>query len=663
MLRSLKSKVLFSIFLVIFLISSGFVLITFLELRKVINNGAEQFIRSKMAMSLTFLDELYREKTIYNQRELHLQPLEEALRQVRILGTGEIFLLDSSGHSITADRPFPTGTGIDLSTGKPFLPELLQAAKTPPNYLKYQLEEDGKPVWRESYIYPFPPLGWYIASSITMESVLAPSQFVLKRQMMALSITTLLCFLLGYLLTRAISRPLEELAEQVESFELMPSKAGVQLKPVTALKTQDWEIVKLAQTFDRLRAKLASQVQEVIALTKEQERIGSELEVAKDTQAKILPTKQIPLAMRRSLDVAATILPARDVAGDFYDFFLADTHLLYFCIGDVADKGMAAAWTMTMVMTLERVFSHSLPGEKKHTPTPNEVLHHINEEFCEQTHSFDFITMFLGLMNVRTGELLYSHAGHLPPLLISASRAKEWRALPLKPSRPLGVKRDSLFELAQIKLLPGDRLCLYTDGALESKDDIGKQMAQDGLGALMASTSHMPAAEAMEAMEQQFVLREKGGEPGDDISLLYLHYKGVQLPMKRELVVGQELSEIARCQEMARELAPPLSHSELLELELILEEMVKNIADYSLQPQQQFRVTIELLPTSTSKILLQLRFCYPGPPFDPRSYLANPTKGSRDIGGRGLLIVSRLVDKIEYLRHNELNEVTLHKEL
>ncbi len=239
-----------------------------------------------------------------------------------------------------------------------------------------------------------------------------------------------------------------------------------------------------------------------------------ELEIAAQIQLSALPSR---FPDRTDLDLYATMIPAQEVGGDFYDFFLLDDDHLGFSIGDVAGKGVGAALFMAVTRTLLR--ATALGGMP-----PDECLRRVNAVLFPETLARLFVTLVYGILDTRTGEVRYSIAGHLPPFHLSAGGG----AAPLPRTRGIGLclLADFAYDTRAVTLAPGDALVLYTDGVTEATDAQRQQFSVERLHACLAdATDESPGAVVRDLLRA--IEAFSGGAPqADDITLLALRYHG-----------------------------------------------------------------------------------------------------------------------------------------
>ena len=245
----------------------------------------------------------------------------------------------------------------------------------------------------------------------------------------------------------------------------------------------------------------------------EKQRIEEGLRLARDIQRAMLPRR---FPAQREFELMAEVRPARSVGGDFYDFFV-DRDRLWFLVGDVSGKGMAAALFMAVAKTL---FHAGVQGES----SPSAVFAKVNRELCRDNDDAMFVTVFAGCLDLRTGEVVAGNAGHHPPYRLGREGAVTKVAGPS--GVPLGVRDGDEYMGGTLRLEPGEGLYLYTDGITEALNERGEQFSDSRLEAYLRGASGATAAEVVRgslAVVQDFV---GGSPPFDDITVMSLRYLG-----------------------------------------------------------------------------------------------------------------------------------------
>jgi sigma-B regulation protein RsbU (phosphoserine phosphatase) len=213
------------------------------------------------------------------------------------------------------------------------------------------------------------------------------------------------------------------------------------------------------------------------------------------------------------IDLFAYIQPARDVGGDFYDFFHLDEKTLLIAIGDVSGKGVPAALFMVMVKTLLRAIA------KQHQ-FPDQMMGALNPELCRDNDAMMFVTLFIATLDLDTKQLKYSYGGHNRPVYLS--NYGEVSLLPGDPGIALGILDEATFSMESMQLNAGDSLLLYTDGINEAMNINYEQYGDDRLCDLLRGCQDNNAQDLVEIVTADVNVFTKGAEQSDDISLLAL---------------------------------------------------------------------------------------------------------------------------------------------
>ncbi len=250
----------------------------------------------------------------------------------------------------------------------------------------------------------------------------------------------------------------------------------------------------------------------------EKKRIESELTIARDIQMSIVPKIFPPFPQIPEIDIHASVESAKEVGGDLYDFFFIDDDRLFFVIGDVSGKGVPASLFMAVSITL-------LKANTKNGMNPDEILYKVNNDLCTDNESSMFVTTFCGIINIRTGEIVYSNGGHNPPYILKASREVE--ALPCQSGLVVGVMEDFVFDREFTSLRPGDSLVMYTDGVTEAANIRQELFSEERFEDFLRGTEKdISARELVLKTSQAVHAFASGAVQSDDITLLVIKYNG-----------------------------------------------------------------------------------------------------------------------------------------
>ena len=261
--------------------------------------------------------------------------------------------------------------------------------------------------------------------------------------------------------------------------------------------------------------KAVEQIKYIKAMQQEHnqlESIKGDLAVAQEIQQAILPRIFPPFPEDADqMDIAASMNAAKDVAGDFYDFFRIDDDHIGFVIADVSGKGIPAAIFMAVSRTLIR--ATGIRGVK-----PSECITYINSLLAEESASNMFVTVFYGIYNIKTGDVTYTNAGHNPPYVAKADGSVV--KLPLSKNIIAGFLKDYQFTEEALQLQHGDTLLLYTDDVTEAVDPDYNEYGEERLEALLKNTSQVDCQQLIDAVKADVKVFANGAEQSDDITLL-----------------------------------------------------------------------------------------------------------------------------------------------
>jgi sigma-B regulation protein RsbU (phosphoserine phosphatase) len=259
---------------------------------------------------------------------------------------------------------------------------------------------------------------------------------------------------------------------------------------------------------------LTNYIEELKATTAEKVSIERDLQIAHGIQMALLPKTFPPFPNRTDIDLYGMLRPAKDVGGDLFDFFIRDEKL-FFCIGDVSGKGVPASLVMAVTRTLFRNVS-------AHVTAPEKIVAAVNDSLAADNDSSMFVTLFVGVLDIAGGQLLYCNAGHDAPLLIGQGRVA---LLPCDPNLPTGIVDGHEYTQQQTMLQPGTTLFLYTDGLNEAEDSQHAQFGEERMMLLARQLLNEGTIEpkqlidSMEAAVKTFVGQ---AEQSDDLTMMAL---------------------------------------------------------------------------------------------------------------------------------------------
>jgi sigma-B regulation protein RsbU (phosphoserine phosphatase) len=361
---------------------------------------------------------------------------------------------------------------------------------------------------------PLQSADWIMAALISQSEMNAAILQLSHRQaMIGIGGLLLLCLAVAFI-ARSITRPIWKLRDAAGSL------AGGNLDVELPAPRGDDEVAQLTRAFGDMRDRLRRYLADLRETMAARERMHSELRIAHEIQMGLVPKTFPPFPKRRDLDLYAVLEPAREVGGDFYDFFPLDDDRLVIAIGDVSGKGVPAA----LFMAVTRSF---LRSQFRSNANPAEVLDHVNGELVDGNESCMFVTLFCAVLNLADGSLQYVNAGHNPPVLRYPDGHLEWLAHPRGPVA--GAMPDAVYAAGTVSLPEEAVLLLYTDGVTEAMNPANELYGEDRMvaGLHAATVEHRDCRALIDALLVGIRAFAAGAEPSDDITMLMLRRKPV----------------------------------------------------------------------------------------------------------------------------------------
>lgn len=487
----------------------------------------------------------------------------------------------------------------------------------------------------------------YAMVDISMDEVMADRALFLRNLILGVLAATIALTLLSILIiSRTVVRPINQLASATSGFlqdrDRQQGESGIsQLN----IHTGD-EIENLAQSIQHMEQDINRYISNLAVITAEKERIGAELSVATQIQADMLPSIFPAFPTHPEFDIYATMTPAKEVGGDFYDFFLVDDDHLCMVMADVSGKGVPAALFMVIAKTLLKNCAQT--GQ-----SPKQILETVNNQLCEGNKAEMFVTAWVGVLELSTGRLTAANAGHEYPILKKAGNRYE--LVKDRHGFVLAGMENSRYRQYDLQLDAGDVLFLYTDGVTEATD-VGKQLY--GTDRLLDTLNRCPEPsprQLLNAVKSDIDAFVKDAEQFDDITMLAFEMKGLAHRYRMDLAPSLEaLPDVTEFVETSlRKEQVPLPV--IYKLNVAVDELFSNIARYS-------GASLASVVCFVQDGMASLRFEDNGTPFDPTAVADPDTRLSaeeREVGGLGIFMVKRSVDDMHYERRNEKNLLTV----
>lgn len=383
-------------------------------------------------------------------------------------------------------------------------------------------------------------------------------------------------------------------------------------------------------------------------------RIDKELEYAKQIQLSALPTD---FPKQEDYGIFAQMIAAKEVGGDFYDFYKLNDNSVAFLVADVSGKGIPAAMFMMRAKTIIKDLAEN-------GLAVNDIFTKANEKLCENNESGMFVTVWMGMLDLKTGNLKYANAGHNPPLLLHENGEVEY--LKTRPGFVLAGMENISYRINEITLSRGDRIFLYTDGVTEATDRGSNLYGEDRLIEFMNKNSSSIAQKLLKALKENIDDFVGDAPQFDDITMLMLDYKNLKgdslyekvFPAKENALV----SVIGFAEEILDKIGCPAKTKTALCV--AVEEVFVNVAHYAYGDNEgDVKLSISY---SNAEKTVTFRISDKGIPFDP---LKKPdpditlSAEDREIGGLGIFITKQTMDNVSYAYKEGENILTMIKKL
>ena len=534
-------------------------------------------------------------------------------------------------------------SGAHISTIGIEPPEEMKEGRTA-TALYYANIVDGKTDFSEKYMYVFKFVEGYciVAAMPEAEAVFMRDASLYTSIFMQVIIFATLFVFIYILIKRVIINNLKKINDTLGRITRGDLNVTVDVRSSKEFSSLSDDINSTVSTLKRYIAEAAA-------------RIDKELEYAKQIQLSALPTN---FPDGDDYGIYAQMIAAKEVGGDFYDFYKLNENTVAFLAADVSGKGIPAAMFMMTAKTIIKDLAES-------GMAVNDIFTKANEKLCENNESGMFVTAWMGILDITTGKMQFANAGHNPPLLKRANGHFEY--LKTRAGFVLAGMEGVRYRVGELSLSPGDRLFLYTDGVPEATNVDNKLYGEDRLLAFMNQNALLEATELLPTLKAN--IDEFVGEAPqfDDITMLMFDYKpnqgGVHIMNKTFPANVDALSDVLGYVDQALEKyeCPMKIQTAIC---VAIEEVFVNIAHYA-YGEGQGDMTLGIGFDEENRNII-FRMSDRGVPFDP---LKNPdpditlSADEREIGGLGIFITKKTMDSVEYVYENSENILTMIKKI
>jgi phosphoserine phosphatase RsbU/P len=469
--------------------------------------------------------------TVVNIEEIEVEAQEKLSKIVKTLGetfadihigrTGIAFLFDNAFSVLAMTDPDLSNvfqTTVNVETGNLLVQDMVTRAIQGGGFISYQSDLFEKQEMI-AYVSFFKPLGWYIGVTVPVSEVRQPAKEIVFKQSVLIGMILLCSILSAAWMVSRVSKPLRFLAEEVKAFsstDLTRDETQDNYLDQLAQKYKD-EVGLLANAFVFMKGQLKENIRQLLETTAKNERIQGELNIAKDIQLGLLPKIFPPFPDCNAMDIFASLEPAKEVGGDLYDFYFVADHKLCFTIGDVSGKGVPAALMMAITKTLIKTSAY-----KKISPAA--IMTEVNDAISSDNPQSMFVTLFIGILDLNTGEVTYANGGHNPAVHITASGQAGYKKALSGPV--VGIMEGICYKDLSLTLAPGDALFLYTDGVTEAMDDQERVYSEKTLLDRIVSKGSISSHTLVEFIQSDLKSYAAGAPQYDDIAMLMIKYKG-----------------------------------------------------------------------------------------------------------------------------------------
>ena len=481
--------------------------------------------------------------------------------------------------------------------------------------------------------------GANVVSLLCVQRTMGELNSVRMRYVRMIVISTICFMVIGtviatFYIRRQFIKPVKSIADEAARFAAENSAPE---KPISCDNIQTNELVELITAINDMERDTLKYIDNLSAVISEKQRMGTELHIASLIQEGSVPSIFPAYPDRKEFDLFASMTPAKEVGGDFYDFFLIDENRLAFVMADVSGKGVPAA--LFMMVTKILINDRALMGG-----SPAEILTFVNDRICDNNKAEMFVTVWLGIMDIKTGKVIAANAGHDDPAV--CEKNGKFRTVKSKHGLVVGAMKGVKYRDFEIQLGKGDKIFLYTDGVPEATDADQRLFTIDGMLSALNKAADGDPKRVLDSVWKDVNDFVKGAPQFDDITMLCLEYKGAD----QEKDGGAVKIKLAA------------SAKTLMQTELAVEEIFVNIAHYAYAPDGGYaEIGVKI---DDGKAIITFEDA--GKAYDPLA-ASDPdltlSAEDRKIGGLGVFITKNLMDAVNYRYENGKNILTLEKTL
>lgn len=434
--------------------------------------------------------------------------ISQLISEIKIGKNGYAFIIDNSGNFLThpkSDRILKRNLFEKPSTiFQDKIDEIESMIKSGRRGSGYGISEylNNQKSW--FYFAPLNESNWTVIQVIPENELFLDHQAIFQKILLVSGLGILLLFLLNMLIFKKIIDPLVRVAHAIQRFA---SPDGYKNKSRN-------EIKMLADSLENWQIKYGILVDQQTQTAIERLKYEKDLKSAHEIQFNIIPTSKPAFRDHPEIDLYAVLKPVESVGGDLYDYFFIDKYHLLIAIGDVSGKGIPASLFMAIASTLIKTYAKVLSAK--------EIVSRVNNELSDRNSNQYFVTLFIGIIDIRSGIMDYCNAAHNYPYLLHPDGTIH--TISQSHGLPLGIYKDKTYKSDFIKLESGDLIILYTDGVINSRDNKNLHFGTERLQMNIQNLMNLTAEEATLRLLKS-ILQHEGEEPqADDITIMIFRY-------------------------------------------------------------------------------------------------------------------------------------------
>lgn len=498
----------------------------------------------------------------------------------------------------------------------------------------------------------------YILTDIPIREILQHVRlFVLQIAVIMLAVMGIVSYLITRRFRRNLTEPLNGITDRAERFVGLYEKRADTRSETHMFDGIDGggilELKNLAESLQSMELEMNMYLRDLDTMLQDRARIDTEMNLATQIQASMLFSAFPAFPYRTEFDIYASMTPAKEVGGDFYDFFLLDAEHLALVIADVSGKGVPAAIMMTVAKIL-------IDTRARQGGSPSEIVSFVNNRLCEDNDNEMFVTLWFGILDLSSGRVVATNAGHEYPVI--ADSEGQYTLYRDKHKLACGAMPDVFYKDYEFTIPKGGRLFVYTDGVPEATNEAEELYGTDRMLEALNRCGEMSPEETIHEIKRSLDAFAGNAAQFDDITMLSVWYKGKG--DMQELKIEAKTERLAEVQAFVNDIleANECSMKAQMQIEIAVEELFVNIASYAYAPETGDAV----IRAGVTDKVAEIVFIDSGVPYDPLAK-ADPdvtlSAAERQIGGLGIYMVKKSMDDIRYEHKDGKNILTIRKHI